>query len=141
MKEVDVEVLRFLREDLEKTENWTYSPRLDEKFSEKVARLAIQRLTENKMVKYCACCCGGVMITPKGLEKIKQEPPLLVWKTKEGNVIRPSHMSTEHILNAITWLLEGNGTFSDLDDMYEGHCIGDWIKNLSAELADRCREE
>lgn len=62
-----------------------------------------------------------------------QTKQVLVWKTQEGNVVRLTHMSDEHLRNAITWLL----TDSSLDEVYEGIPITQWVKEMSVELHNR----
>ncbi len=58
---------------------------------------------------------------------------ILVWKTAQGDVVRLTHMSDEHLRNAIIWLLKD----SFLDDVYEGTPITQWVKDMSAELHSR----
>lgn len=58
---------------------------------------------------------------------------MLVWKTESGDVVRITHMSDEHLRNAIVWLL----TDSDLDDLYEGVPITEWVAEMAAELHSR----
>ena len=58
---------------------------------------------------------------------------ILAWKTQEGNVVRITHMSDEHLRNAIIWLL----TDSFLDEVYEGIPITQWVKEMSTELHSR----
>lgn len=70
---------------------------------------------------------------------------VLVWKTQQGNLVRLSHMSNEHLKNAIEWLLlepesvreRTDLVFSDLTELYEGVMIGTWIQAMTAELYDR----
>ncbi|QEQ94882.1 hypothetical protein pEaSNUABM56_00083 [Erwinia phage pEa_SNUABM_56] len=69
------------------------------------------------------------------------EPMPFIWRDAHGFQSRVSHMSNEHINNAITWLLYDQSgpeeCFSDLDEQYEGHTIGDWINHLTNELYRR----
>uniref|UniRef100_A0AAU8GHR0 Uncharacterized protein n=1 Tax=Salmonella phage vB_SEnST11_KE23 TaxID=3161174 RepID=A0AAU8GHR0_9CAUD len=58
---------------------------------------------------------------------------VLVWKTQEGNLVRLTHMSDEHLRNAIIWLL----TDSCLDDKTEGVPITVWVEAMAAELNSR----
>ena len=62
---------------------------------------------------------------------------VLVWKTESGDSVRLTHMSDEHLRNAIAWLLKDGDGFSDLTDLYEGIMIGAWIQILSQELFNR----
>lgn len=62
-----------------------------------------------------------------------QTKQVLVWKTQEGNVVRITHMSDEHLRNAIIWLL----TDSLLDDVYEDIPITQWVAEMAAELHSR----
>ncbi|HDR2377173.1 hypothetical protein GECvBMG_gp028 [Salmonella phage GEC_vB_MG] len=62
-----------------------------------------------------------------------QNKQVLVWKTQEGNVVRITHMSDEHLRNAIVWLF----TDSDLSDLYEGVPITQWVAEMAAELHSR----
>uniref|UniRef100_A0AAU8GFL0 Uncharacterized protein n=1 Tax=Salmonella phage vB_SEnST11_KE22 TaxID=3161173 RepID=A0AAU8GFL0_9CAUD len=62
-----------------------------------------------------------------------QNKQVLVWKTQEGNVVRLTHMSDEHLRNAIIWLL----TDSCLDDKTEGVPITVWVEAMAAELNSR----
>lgn len=63
----------------------------------------------------------------------------LVWKTEDGFAMRISHMSDEHIINAINWLLTEPGTDepSDLKDTYLQVPIIVWIRELTQELYRR----
>lgn len=58
---------------------------------------------------------------------------MLVWKTESGAVVRITHMSDEHLRNAIVWLL----TDSELDDLHEGVPITEWVAEMAAELHSR----
>lgn len=62
-----------------------------------------------------------------------QNKQVLVWKTQEGNVVRITHMSDEHLRNAIIWLL----TDSFLDEVYEGTPITQWVEEMAIELHSR----
>ena len=62
-----------------------------------------------------------------------QIKPTLVWKTQEGNAVRLTHMSDEHLRNAIIWLLKD----SSLTDEYEGVSITCWAKEMATELHSR----
>lgn len=70
---------------------------------------------------------------------MEQTKPTLVWKTQEGFDMRISHMSDEHIVNAINWLLVEPGTDdpSDLNDTYLQVPIIIWIRELTQELYRR----
>lgn len=57
----------------------------------------------------------------------------LIWKTEQGNLVRLSHMSDEHLRNAIIWLL----TDSSLTDECEGVPITHWVKEMATELHSR----
>lgn len=69
------------------------------------------------------------------------DPMPFIWRDAQGFQSRVNHMSSEHITNAITWLLYDQSgpeeCFSDLDEQYEGHTIGDWINHLTHELYRR----
>ncbi|AFU63702.1 hypothetical protein [Salmonella phage SSE121] len=74
-----------------------------------------------------------------------QENKILVWKTQEGNLVRLTHMSSEHLRNAISWLLReqnldpnwrGDG-WSDLSDTYEGVQLGVWVEAMTDEISSR----
>ena len=57
----------------------------------------------------------------------------LIWKTESGHLIRITHMSDEHLRNAIIWLL----TDSSLTDECGGVPITQWVKEMAAELHSR----
>lgn len=104
----------------------------------------IDSLLREQFIKYCGCSCGGFMITEKGINHLEEngKGKIAVWKTQDGLSIRVTHMSNEHIVNAINWLLveQTSGpeeTFSDLTDEYEGVMIGTWLQILSQEIFNR----
>ena len=67
-----------------------------------------------------------------------QENKILVWKTQEGNLVRITHMSNEHLRNAIHWLVTDiEDGFSDLNEVYEGVTIGEWIMKMTDEISSR----
>lgn len=67
-----------------------------------------------------------------------QENKILVWKTQEGNLVRLTHMSSEHLRNAIFWLVADiEDGFSDLNEVYEGVTIGEWIMKMTDEISSR----
>lgn len=113
------------------------------------------------------CCCDPYLVvdTQKNDERVASfyklpdaenllkhlNPPpqpkkaVLVWKTREGDQVRLTHMSSEHLVNAIDWLLheqnldpEWKGdNWSDLTERYEGVMLGTWIKAMTEELYSR----
>lgn len=58
-----------------------------------------------------------------------------VWTTMDGYRIRVSHMSDDHVLNAMQWLLDDEGI--TVDDFCNGNSVGYWISIFGKELADR----
>lgn len=138
MDRVNLLILQFLKEDLEKTEAWTFHYVIEESLglSPMVVDISLTQLEQEKMITRCLCGCNGIMIAPAGydvLPKPEKQEQILVWKTQEGNVVRIAHMSDDHLRNAIIWLL----TDSLLDDVYEGIPITHWVKEMSAELHSR----
>lgn len=59
-----------------------------------------------------------------------------VWVTKDGFPYRISHMDTDHIYNAIEWLLE-NPRNCDLTAYKDGHSVHAWVMALTNELRNR----
>ncbi|AFC21428.1 hypothetical protein GAP31_247 [Cronobacter phage vB_CsaM_GAP31] len=138
MDRVNLLILQFLKEDLEKTEAWTFHYVIEEALglSPMVVDISLTQLEQEKMITRCLCGCNGIMIAPAGydvLPKPEKQEQILVWKTQEGNVVRITHMSDEHLRNAIIWLLKD----SSLTDEYEGVSITQWVKEMSAELHSR----
>lgn len=56
-----------------------------------------------------------------------------VWKTQAGDIVRITHMSDDHLRNAIMWLL----TDSSLSDECEGVPVTEWVKAMATELHSR----
>ena len=138
MEQTNLKILQFLKEDLERTEAWTFHYIIEEALdlSPMVVDISLTQLEQEKMITRCLCGCNGIMIAPAGydvLPKPEKKEQILVWKTQEGNVVRLTHMSDEHLRNAITWLL----TDSSLDEVYEGIPITQWVKEMSVELHNR----
>jgi len=138
MHQTNLQILQFLKEDLERTEAWTFHYVIEEALdlSPMVVDISLTQLEQEKMITRCLCGCNGIMIAPAGydvLPKPEKQEKILVWKTQEGNVVRITHMSDEHLRNAIIWLL----TDSLLDDLYEGIPITQWVKEMAAELHSR----
>lgn len=138
MDQTNLLILQFLNEDLEKTEAWTFHYVIEEALglSAEVVDSSLAYLKREKMINQCLCGCQGIMIAPKGLDmlpKPEKKEKMLVWKTQDGKVVRITHMSDDHLRNAIIWLLTG----SLLDDVYEGIPITQWVKEMSAELHSR----
>lgn len=123
---------------------WTFVADVEEIIGKERAQKMVDDLLREQFIKYCGCSCGGFMITEKGITHLEQDSKgkIAVWKTQDGLNIRVPHMSNEHIVNAIKWLLveqttDPEETFSDLTDEYEGVMIGTWIQILSQELFNR----
>lgn len=138
MDQTNLLILQFLNEDLEKTEAWTFHYVIEEALglSAEVVDSSLAYLKREKMINQCLCGCQGIMIAPKGLDmlpKPEKKEKMLVWKTQDGKVVRITHMSDDHLRNAIIWLLTG----SLLDDVYEDIPITKWVKEMSAELHSR----
>lgn len=84
------------------------------------------------------------MITEKGVKHLEacEAQNVAVWTTEDGLKIRITHMSSEHLVNAINWLITEQtktqkDAFSDLTDQYQGVMLGTWVKTLSQELYNR----
>lgn len=138
MDRVNLLILQFLKEDLEKTESWAFHYDIEEALglSPMIVDISLTQLEQEKMITRCLCGCNGIMIAPAGydvLPKPEKKEQILVWKTQEGNVVRLSHMSDEHLRNAIIWLLKD----SSLTDEYEGIPITQWVKEMATELHSR----
>lgn len=133
MNELKLEILRFLKGSMEEKQGWTYHKEVADKFGEPAVTEALSSLIGHGKVDVCGCGCSGMMITPVGLEDIRPPKRIMVWKTESGNVVRLTHMSDDHLRNAIIWLL----TDSSLTDEYEGYGITQWVKEMSAELHGR----
>ncbi|MBL5841367.1 hypothetical protein I4U30_24235 [Enterobacter asburiae] len=138
MHQTNLQILQFLKEDLERTGAWTFHYVIEEALdlSPMVVDISLTQLEQDKMITRCLCGCNGIMIAPAGydvLPKPEKQEQILVWKTQEGNVVRITHMSDEHLRNAIIWLLKD----SSLTDEYEGVSITQWVKEMSAELHSR----
>ncbi len=138
MDQTNLAILQFLSEDLERTEAWTFHYVIEEalNLSTDVVDNALMFLEREKMITRCLCGCNGIMIAPAGYDMLprpEKKEQILVWKTQEGNVVRITRMSDEHLRNAIIWLL----TDSLLDDVYEDIPITQWVKEMSAELHSR----
>lgn len=123
---------------------WTFVADVEEIIGKERAQKVVDDLLREQFIKYCGCSCGGFMITEKGIDRLEQDGKgkIAVWKTQDGLNIRVPHMSNEHIVNAINWLLveqttDPEETFSDLTDEYQGIMIGTWVKILSEELYNR----
>lgn len=58
---------------------------------------------------------------------------ILVWKTAQGDVVRLTHMSDDHLRNSMAWLLDQ----PYLSEEYEGVGITTWLKEMSIELHRR----
>lgn len=122
----------------------TFVADVEEIIGKERAQKVVDDLIREQFIKYCGCSCGGFMITEKGIARLEQDGKgkIAVWKTQDGLNIRVPHMSNEHIVNAINWLLveqttDPEETFSDLTDEYQGIMIGTWVKILSQELYNR----
>ncbi|AUE23447.1 hypothetical protein Ro1_00242 [Raoultella phage Ro1] len=61
---------------------------------------------------------------------------VLVWKTQEGYPVRITHMSDEHIINAVQWLTD----FSTNEEI-EGVEVKWWIIEFTRELYKRLHPE
>lgn len=138
MDRVNLLILQFLNEDLEKTESWAFHYDIEEALglSPMIVDISLTQLEQDKMITRCLCGCNGIMIAPAGydvLPKPEEKEQILVWKTQDGKVVRITHMSDDHLRNAIIWLL----TDSLLDDVYEDIPITKWVKEMSAELHSR----
>lgn len=138
MDQTNLQILQFLKEDLERTEAWTFHYVIEEALdlSAMVVDISLTQLEQEKMITRCLCGCNGIMIAPAGydvLPKPEKKEQILVWKTQEGNVVRLTHMSDEHLRNAIIWLLKD----SSLTDEYEGVSITYWVKEMATELHSR----
>lgn len=138
MHQTNLQILQFLNDDLEKTEAWTFHYIIEEALdlSPMTVEISLTQLEQEKVITRCQCGCNGIMIAPAGLDmlpKPEKKEQVLVWKTQEGNVVRVTHMSDEHLRNAILWLL----TDSALDDSYGAIPITQWVKEMSAELHSR----
>lgn len=123
---------------------WTFVADVEEIVGKERAQAMVDDLVNKGFVKYCGCDCGGFMTTDKAHKHLKSltQPETAVWTTQDGLKIRVTHMSNEHLVNAINWLIieqevgpEDN--FSDLTDEYQGIMIGTWVKILSQELYNR----
>ena len=138
MHQTNLQILQFLKEDLERTEAWTFHYIIEEALdlSPMVVDISLTQLEQDKMITRCLCGCNGIMIAPGGydvLPKPEKKEHILVWKTQEGNIVRITHMSDEHLRNAIIWLL----TDSFLDEVYEGTPITQWVEEMATELHSR----
>lgn len=138
MHQTNLQILQFLKEDLERTEAWTFHYIIEEALdlSPMVVDISLTQLEQEKMITRCLCGCNGIMIAPAGydvLPKPEKKEKVWVWKTAQGDVIRLTHMSDEHLRNAIIWLL----TDSSLTDEYEGVPITQWVKEMATELHSR----
>lgn len=138
MDQTNLSILQFLKEDLEKTQAWTFHYVIEEalNLSAEVVDNALTHLESEGMITSCGCGCCGIMIAPRGydmLPKPEKKDQVLVWKTQEGNVVRITHMSDEHLRNAIIWLL----TDSNLEEEFEGIPITFWVMEMSKELHSR----
>lgn len=123
---------------------WTFVSDVEEIVGKERAQSVLNDLIKRGLVKYCGCGCGGFMVTDKAIKHLKAQtqPETAVWTTQDGLKIRVAHMSNEHLVNAINWLIieQEVGTednFSDLTDEYQGIMIGTWVKILSQELYNR----
>lgn len=144
MDNIEISILKFLAKDLEKRETWTTVTMVMEEIGIPVdeAWLSINFLNNEKLVKLCGCGCKGFMISSEGLSAIKaKDATPLVWKTREGNIIRLAHMSDDHLWNAIEWLIKDpDGSWSSLEDTYEGVQIGSWVAHMATELRSRKKD-
>lgn len=113
---------------------WTYRKDIVDAVGEDKADNIINELLGEKVIKYCGCDCGGIILTQKGIDEAKpyKEKPM-VWKTKEGNLVRLTHMSDEHLMNAMVFLL----TDSTPKDTCENVPITTWLKAMANELEKR----
>lgn len=133
MEQTKLEILHFLEKSLEEKQEWTYHKEVADRFGEPATTEALSSLIGHGKVITCGCGCSGMMITPAGLEDIRPPKRIMVWKTESGKVVRLTHMSDDHLRNAIIWLL----TDSSLDEVYEGIPITQWVKEMSVELHNR----
>ncbi|ARB12508.1 hypothetical protein BIS47_04 [Klebsiella phage vB_KpnM_BIS47] len=133
MDQTKLEILHFLEKSLEEKQGWTYHKEVADKFGEPATTEALASLIGNGKVMDCGCGCSGMMITPAGLEDIRPPKRIMVWKTESGKVVRLTHMSDDHLRNAIIWLL----TDSSLTDEHEGYGITQWLVAMSRELHSR----
>lgn len=109
--------------------------------SEEVVHNALTYLERENMITHCVCGCRGIILLPRPRNKEQ----VLVWKTQDGNVVRLTHMSNEHLVNAVAWLLneqnldpEWRGdAWSDLSELYHGVQLGEWIQAMTEELCSR----
>ncbi len=138
MHQTNLQILQFLKEDLEKTEAWTFHYVIEEALdlSPMVVDISLTQLEQEKMITRCLCGCNGIMIAPAGydaLPKPEKKEKVWVWKTAQGDVVRLTHMSDDHLRNAMVWLLEQ----PYLSEEYEGVGITTWLKEMSIELHRR----
>ncbi|WPK37722.1 hypothetical protein [Escherichia phage AV124] len=138
MDQTNLAILQFLKEDLERTEAWTFHYVIEEALdlSPMVVDISLTQLEQGKMITRCLCGCNGIMIAPGGYEvlpKPEKKEQILVWKTAQGDVVRLTHMADDHLRNAMVWLLEQ----PYLSEEYEGVGITTWLKEMSIELHRR----
>lgn len=138
MHQTNLTILQFLKEDLEKTEAWTFHHVIEKALglSSMVVDISITQLEQEKMITRCRCGCNGIMIAPAGydvLPKPEKKEKVWVWKTAQGDIVRLTHMSDDHLRNAMAWLLEQ----PYLSEEYEGVGITTWLKEMSIELHRR----
>ena len=113
MDQTNLEILHFLEKSLEEKQGWTYHKEVADRFGEPATTEALSSLIGHGKVIACGCGCSGM--------------------TESGKVVRLTHMSDDHLRNAIIWLL----TDSNLTDEYEGYGITQWLVAMSRELHSR----
>lgn len=127
----------LLEENMFGEELYISRENLENKFGAGEVHKALIDLVDKGYVAISGYGSSNVHITAAGLESLKDECKLrdkpMVWKTEKGDLVRLTHMSDEHLRNAILWLLTG----TDINDKTEGIPITQWVQAMAIELNNR----